>query len=259
MKSRIGMALKVLYPGEFDTGTGKSKRKKGFIHKRLSSVKKAFDKYDKVKMILSTTVILFILVVVYSLYAYNKFITHVNNIYSAVASMENEKQRRNDLINNLVPPTINYLVFERELFTHVAEIRKELTTLDKFIDKKPTDLKLPESLLGQMPSLTGIFENYPDLKASKQFSGLMKELIETENRIAAARILFNKEINIHNTYITTIPSSWVAYLFRYKVKDWFVASEAASHLPDMKQLDSVNVSKNNLPADLLDKIDDLLK
>jgi LemA protein len=86
----------------------------------------------------------------------------------------------------------------------------------------------------------GIFENYPDLKASKAFSELMKELVETENRISQSRALTNAAVNIHNTFISTIPMSWVAKILGYKMQPWFKANENALMVPDMKKLDSVN-------------------
>lgn len=257
VKSRIGIALDVLYPGEFAEGAERQRRR-GFVHRWLNSVKGCFNGLGKVKAILSVVVVMVMVVVGYSVYAYNNFVTHVNNIHMAVANMENEQQRRNDLINNLVPPTVNYLVFEKNLFAHLADIRKELTTIDRFLERKPESSVFPREMMDQLPTLMGIFENYPDLKASKPFASLMKELIETENRIAAARVTFNDEVNIHNTYLTTIPSTWVAALLGYKVKDWFAAHEEASVPPDMEALGNYD-GLERLKADVLEYAEQLPK
>ena len=240
MKSRIGTALKVLYPNDFGEKPPKS-RKKGFVNRRLSSFRNSVDEYGKLRIFFSLFCVFLIVSGLYTAYAYNRFTSYTNNILSAVGNIESEKQRRNDLINNLVPPTINYLVFERELFTHVAEIRKELTSLDTILDKKLSGDDLAGAMKTQMPTLTGIFENYPDLKASKPFADLMTELIETENRVAAARDSLNETIKIYNIYIKTVPAYLVAKALRFKKVKWFEADKNAAGVPDMKQLDSVNV------------------
>ncbi|MGR3177589.1 MAG: LemA family protein [Candidatus Anammoxibacter sp.] len=259
MRSRIGVALKVLYPGEFGDGTATG-RKKGFVRKRFSSVKNSLNKLDRMKLVIGIASFVVIVSVGYTIYAFNRFTTHVTNIHAARGVIESEKQRRNDLINNLVPPTINYLVFERQLFSHVAEIRKELTSLDSILEKNLNVDDIASALKSQAPTLMGIFENYPDLKASKPFSDLMKELIETENRVASARNGLNDAINIHNAYLTRFPAFLVAKILGYEKVTFFEVENGAGIVPDMKQLDSLNAGNvgSAISKDLADKISDFL-
>ncbi|MGR3219362.1 MAG: LemA family protein [Candidatus Anammoxibacter sp.] len=256
MRSRIGVALKVLYPGEFGERTAGGKKKR-FERKRFSSVRNALGNVDRLKLIIGITCVFILGCVVYTIFAFNKFTTHTTAISAARGVIESEKQRRNDLINNLVPPTINYLVFERQLFSHVAEIRNELTSLDSILEKDLNTEDLVGALKSQVPTLMGFFENYPDLKASKPFSELMRELIETENRVAAARNGLNDAINTHNTYLTRFPAFLVAAMLGYENVSFFEVENGAGDVPDMKQLDIVNAD-NSISNDLAKTISDFL-
>ena len=239
MKSKMRKTLNVLYPDEF---THRPKKKKqGFVTNRWNSLKLYLSEIGKLKVLVGVMSLAGLAVFGYSVYAYNHFTAFTNDIYSAYADIEKEAQRRNDLINNLVPPTLNYSLYEKELFFHVVEIRKELTNLNSVLKENPDDTGVVAGKLKtQLPALLGIFENYPDLKASKPFSDLMQELIETENRVAATRAALNEKVRIYNTYIAKLPAAWVARTLRYEPQPWFKASGNALIVPDMKQLDFVN-------------------
>lgn len=240
MKSKMRKTLNVLYPDEFGRRLKKTK-KQGFFVNRWDSLKLHLSELGKLKLFAGVMSVAGLAFFGYSVYAYNHFTAFTNDIYSAYANVEKESQRRNDLINNLVPPTLNYSLYEKELFSHVVEIRKELTSLNSVLKENSEDNSvIAGKLKTQLPALLGIFENYPDLKASKPFSDLMKELIETENRVAGARAVFNEKVNIYNTYIAKLPAAWVAQVLNYEPQQWFKASENAAIVPDMKQLDSVN-------------------
>lgn len=240
MKLKMRKTLNVLYPDHFGHRTKKT-RKLGFLAGRWNSFKLFLSELGKMKIFVGVMSVAGLAAFSYSVYAYNHFTAYTNDIFSARANIESEEQRRNDLINNLIPPTLNYSLFEKELFSHVVEIRKELTNLNTVLDESPNDNSaIAEKLKTRMPSLLGIFENYPDLKASKPFSDLMQELIATENRVAGARAVFNEKINIYNTYIAKLPAAWVARTLSYEPQPWFEASQGAAIVPDMKQLDSIN-------------------
>lgn len=239
MKSKMRKTLNVLYPDEFKHRSKQKKR--GFVANRWNSIKLYLSELGKMKVVAGVMSLACLAVFGYSVYAYNHFTAFTNDIYSAYSNVEKESQRRNDLINNLVPPTLNYSLYERDLFSHVVEIRRELTNLNSILKENPGDNSLISGKLKtQLPALLGIFENYPDLKASLPFSDLMKELIETENRVAAARSTLNEKVRVYNTYIAKLPAAWVARTLRYEPQPWFKASENALVVPDMKQLDFVN-------------------
>lgn len=195
-------------------------------------------------MLLGAVAIVSAVLGVYMVYSYNHFTAYTNDYLTAYANIEKEKQRRNDLINNLIPPTLNYLSYEKKLFSHVAEIRRKLTDFQGIMEENNGIEKITGEIQTKLPGLMGIFENYPDLKASKPFSDLMKELIETENRVAAARKTFNLAVNTYNVYITKIPANMVAHIMDYKQKAWFEATDDASAVPDMKKLNSINTESN---------------
>ena len=126
------------------------------------------------------------------------------------------------------------------MFTHMAEIRNDFAGLGKLL-KGAKCLKgaIPSGLKAQLPSLFGIFENYPALQASKPFADLMQELIETENRVATARKTYNENVGVYNVYMDKIPASWVGYALGYRKQAWFDPEDTAVQLPDMKLLDTV--------------------
>lgn len=244
MRTKMRAALKALYPNEFEEMRKKKLKfkKPSFLRRRINRFKMSLRRMGKIRLIACLLSIVFLVVGLYMIYSYNKITTYRNNIFATSANIDSEKQRRNDLINNLIPPTLNYSKFERQIFLDVATIRKELTDLNSSL-KENVDLGSENpiaDLIGQkMPSLVGIFENYPDLKASKPFTGLMTELIETENRVAAARSNQNAAINVYNTYVEAIPAYWVAFVLGYESNGWFKADEEVIVLPDMKKLDSL--------------------
>lgn len=244
-KSRMFKTLKTLYPDDFMERRPKKKRQ-GFIKRRVNrrwnSLTSFFRRLGRAKLVTGSFAITFAISGVYTAYVYNKFTTYTNDILTAEANVDKEIQRRNDLINNLIPPTLNYSLYEKEMFSHVAELRKEFTSLGDILKEKMGDKSM---LLGlgdikaQLPSLFGIFENYPDLKASLPFSDLMKELIETENRIALTRETFNGVVNVFNVYFDRIPAAWIGRMLGYKKESWFGANDNAALVPDMKMLDPV--------------------
>lgn len=235
--------LKTLYPDEFMESRPKKKRQ-GFIGRRVSrrwnSLKSFLSELGRAKLVLWTSAITFTISGIYTVYVYNKFTTYTNDILTAEANIDKEIQRRNDLINNLIPPTLNYSLYEKEMFSHVAELRQEFANLSKMLGKSMNDKSMiVGDIKAQLPSLFGIFENYPDLKASMPFSDLMKELIETENRVASTRQTFNEVVNVFNVYLDKIPAAWIGMMLGYKQEPWFDANDSAALLPDMKKLDPV--------------------
>lgn len=241
--SRMYKTLKALYPEEFQERRPKPKKapRKGFVRRRVSrrldSIKMFLSGYGRAKLTMGSFAIVLAIAGVYVGYVYNNFTTYTNDILTSKANIEKEIQRRNDLINNLIPPTLNYSLYEKEMFSHVAEIRKEFTNFSKLLQKNP-NLKgmLKVGIKAQMPSIFGIFENYPVLQANKPFADLMQELIETENRIATTRTTFNETVNVFNTYLDKVPAAWIGLALGYRKQTWFGAEEGAAALPDLERL-----------------------
>lgn len=159
---------------------------------------------------------------------YNQLIKREETVKMAWAQVENQYQRRADLIMNLVETVKGYAKHEQETFTKVVEARSKATQLT--LDAENLDaLQLQQfnqaqSELSQAVSrLMMIIENYPDLKANENFIMLQGQLEGTENRIAFVRREFNESVNNYNIYRRRFPKNIVATLFGFGKKEYFKA------------------------------------
>jgi LemA protein len=122
------------------------------------------------------------------------------NVNQSWAQVENQLQRRNDLIPNLVNTVKGYMTHERETFTKITELRsqwaKAATTQEK--------IATANELGGVLSRLLLVAENYPELKANQNFLNLQAQLEGTENRIAVERMRYNRAVQAFNTYQRTI-------------------------------------------------------
>jgi len=232
MKMRMDKTLKVLYPDVFSRKKSKT-RKKGFFSGKIYSFRMFLKEIETSKWVVYGSASLIALIIGYGVYAYNHFAMYTQAISTASADIGKEVQRRTDLINNLIPPTLEYVKHEKELFSHVVEIRKEFMQQTDALPGKDMEKIIPAELQAKLPSLMGIFENYPDLKASQPFADLMKELIETENRIAATRTDYNARVNEFNTYLVKVPAKYVAQILNFETMPYFEVTLKASSVPDM--------------------------
>lgn len=167
---------------------------------------------------------------------YNGMATTEQGVKKAWGEVENQFQRRSDLIGNLVSTVKGAADFEQGTLTAVVEARAKATAMR--VD--PNDLT-PEniekyqaaqgSLGSAMSRLMMVTENYPQLRATEQFKGLSDELAGTENRIATARRDFNTAVGDYNGRIVRFPANIFAGMFGYKEKGFFKADEGASKAP----------------------------
>src|SRR5439155_812514 len=121
---------------------------------------------------------------------------------SSWAQVENQLQRRNDLIPNLVEVTKGYATHEREVFDRVADARARLIAGGT----REQRIEAANQLSGALGRLLAIAERYPDLKANQQFARLSDELAGTENRIAVERMRYNDAVREYNAYIKSVPA-----------------------------------------------------
>ncbi|MEW6095759.1 MAG: LemA family protein [bacterium] len=161
---------------------------------------------------------------------YNRMVIAKESITSAWAQVENQLQRRNDLIPNLVSSTKGYMKHEKEVFTHIADARAKLAGANTIPEKIKAYTGL-ESALGR---LLVIIERYPDLKANQTFIRLMDELSGTENRIAVERRRYNEAVRIYNMIIKRIPGRFFANIFNFEEATYFEAPEAAKEVPKVE-------------------------
>ncbi len=158
---------------------------------------------------------------------YNRLIGLRESVDAAWAQVENQLQRRNDLIPNLVEVTKGYATHEKEIFEAVANARSRLIgagTRDEKIDAA-------EQLQGALGRLIAIAEAYPNLKADAQFAKLSDELAGTENRIAVERMRFNDAVRAYNTSQKTFPTNIWAGWFGFTPQKYFEAPPEAKQVP----------------------------
>ena len=161
---------------------------------------------------------------------YNTMVTMQESIDAAWAQVENQLQRRNDLIPNLVETTKGYATHEREVFENIAAARSRLIGAGS----REAKIDAANDLTSALSRLLVISEQYPQLKANEQFTRLSDELAGTENRIATERRRYNDAVREYNTYIKRFPSNLTARLFGFKEEKYFEAPKEAQQVPKVQ-------------------------
>ncbi len=158
---------------------------------------------------------------------YNSLVAADEAVNSAWSQVENQLQRRMDLIPNLVNTVKGYAAHEEKILTEVTRAREKLMAAGSVTEKAEADQELTTAL----SRLIAIAENYPELKADANFRQLADELAGTENRIATSRMDYNNAVQDYNTKIRRFPTVIVAKLFSFEKKDYFKAAENANETP----------------------------
>jgi LemA protein len=130
----------------------------------------------------------------------NRVVRLDENVNQSWAEVENQLQRRNDLIPNLVKTVKGYVKHEEKVFTHVADARAKLAGLIQMDGSTESKIEAAKELQGALSRLLVVVERYPQLKASENFMKLQDELAGTENRIAVARTRYNRSVQAFNTF-----------------------------------------------------------
>ena len=165
--------------------------------------------------------------------SYNKFVSQEEAIKAQWAQVENQLQRRNDLIPNLVETTKGFAQHEESVYKDIADARSRLLAA-KSPEETIAAANQQTSALGR---LLAVVENYPQLKANEQFNRLMDELAGTENRLATERMRYNERVQEYNTSRRQFPANVTARVFGFKEYPFFQAP------PDVKGVPKVNFSK----------------
>src|SRR5258705_1402989 len=166
--------------------------------------------------------------------SYNKFTTQEETVKSAWAEVQNQIQRRNDLIPNLVETVKGYASHEASVFQAIADARSKLLAA-----KSPEEtIQAANQTTSALGRLLAVVENYPQLRANEQFNRLMDELSGTENRIAVERMRYNEKIQEYNTSRRQFPANVTAKLFSFKEYPLFEAP------PEAQQAPKVNFGKS---------------
>src|SRR3954470_17257632 len=159
--------------------------------------------------------------------SYNKFTTQEEAIKAQWAQVQNQLQRRNDLIPNLVETVKGYAQHEESVYKDIADSRSRLLAA-----KSPEEtIQAAHQQTSALGRLLAVVENYPQLKANEQFNRLMDELSGTENRIATERMRYNQAIQEYNTSRRKFPANVTAKMFGFKEYPYFEAPASAQAPP----------------------------
>lgn len=189
-----------------------------------------------------STIILIAVLGIFGLYGcstYNGLATQNQEVEAAWSKVQTQYQRRLDLIPNLVNTVKGAANFEKETLTGVIEARSKATSIQlKAEDLTPENMAkfqaAQSQLSGALSRLMAVAENYPQLKATQNFSELQAQLEGTENRIAVERNNFNDVVKSFNQKVVTFPTNLLAGMFGFTKRGFFEADAAAQKTPTVQ-------------------------
>ena len=170
----------------------------------------------------------FLLPIVYVILTYNSLVALRNHIRDAWGNIDTELKRRYDLIPNLVAAVKGYAAHEKEIFERVTQLRAQCMASTGAPHEQAAD---ENQLVDALIKLLAVVENYPQLKADQHFLQLQRELVNTEDRIQAARRFFNGNVRDYRNKCETFPSSIIANMFSFELQDYFNVPPSVHEVP----------------------------
>jgi LemA protein len=174
--------------------------------------------------------IIFLLPVIYVVLTYNTLVALRNHIRDAWSNIDTELKRRYDLIPNLVATVKGYAAHEKEVFERITELRAQCMGNQGAVNEQAAN---ENQLVDALKQLLLVVENYPQLKADQHFLKLQQELVNTEDRIQAARRFFNGNVRDYRNKCESFPSSIIAGIFGFESQDYFNVHPSVREVPDM--------------------------
>jgi LemA protein len=160
---------------------------------------------------------LVVLLLLFGVVAYNRFVSQRQQIKDAYANIDTELRRRYDLIPNLVESVRGYASHERATFENVTRARTAAIEAQGPAQQAQAENMLTAALRG----LFAVAENYPQLRASENFQALQVELSNTEDRIQVSRRFYNANVREYNERVQSVPSNAIASMFGFKEEEFF--------------------------------------
>ena len=195
------------------------------------------------KILITVGVIAVVLITLYNctIGSYNKIVALDEAVPTAWSQVQNQYQRRMDLIPNLVSTVQGYAKHEAEILTQITEARAQAgaaVKVDESILNDPEKFEQYQKIQNQLGSslqrLLAVTENYPELKANENFLALQDELAGTENRIAVERKNYNDAVKAYNTIIRKFPQNFIAGMYGFKTRPYLNAPEEAQSAPQVQ-------------------------
>jgi LemA protein len=186
----------------------------------------------KKTLIIVLAVIVVLAIAAYSFFAgnYNKFVSLDQAVKTSWAQVENQLQRRFDLIPNLVETVKGYAKQEKDVMVEVTNARSKVGGAGTVPDK----INANNQLSGALSRLMVVVEKYPDLKSNQNFMKLQDELAGTENRIAVERMRYNEAVKVYNQTIKSFPANLLAGMYGFKDGAFFDAPKEAKEAVKVK-------------------------
>lgn len=169
-----------------------------------------------------------LLPILYVVLTYNTLVALRNHIRDAWANIDTELKRRYELIPNLVATVKGYAAHEREIFERITQLRAQCMGNRGNPSQQAAD---ENQLVAALQKMLLVVENYPKLKADRNFLELQKELVNTEDRIQAARRFFNGNVRDYRNKCETFPSNLIAGSFGFQPQDYFNVDSAVREVP----------------------------
>lgn len=192
----------------------------------------------KIRQFLAVSITALVIAVTFSSCGYNGMVNREENIDGKWAQVENQYQRRADLIPNVVKTVKAEANFEKETLIEVQEARSKATSIQLNVDELTQEnldkyQAAQNQLSGSLSRLMAVAENYPELKATQAFKDLRVELEGAENRIGVARKDFNEAVQDYNAFIRRFPNNLFAGSFGFEKKAYFKADEGVDKAPEV--------------------------
>ncbi len=171
---------------------------------------------------------------------YNSLVRMNENVNQSWAQVQNQYQRRLDLIPNLVNTVKGYATHEASVFENVAQARSnagKITLTTEILNDPQAFARFQQAqgeLTGALSRLLAVAENYPQLKANENFLQLQAQLEGTENRIATERMRFNQVVQDYNVRVKTFPTALFAGMFGFSQKAYFQSEPGAEKAPKVQ-------------------------
>lgn len=162
--------------------------------------------------------------------SYNSLVKMNENVDGKWSQVENQLQRRADLIPNLVATVKGYAAQEKEILNNIADARSRLVGAKGAADKAAAN----DALSSSLSRLLVVVENYPNLKSDANFRQLQDDLAGTENRIAVSRQDYNEAVQVYNARIKTFPNVIWANMMGFEPREYFKAEAGAKEAPEVK-------------------------